>query len=251
MLVFRSLARAAEGDGRLPAQRRRRRSARSSRCSSGAGSPALLGVEHDRPDVSFLPILRHRHPVRPGHGLRGLPGVAHARGARARRRAAARPIGRRLPARRPGGDRGGADHVQRVRRLRAPAATSIIKSIGFALAVGVLVDAFVVRMTLVPAVMSLLGRGAWWLPQLAGPDPARPRRRGREAHEAPGRARGARTGRREPLSSVVHNPAGLWTTRLRPRVLSGTTGRLDLGRPPGGWGPAQPPNLTARRRSSA
>ncbi|MEU7469474.1 MMPL family transporter [Streptomyces sp. NPDC044984] len=40
----------------------------------------------------------------------------------------------------------------------------IIKSIGFALAVGVVVDAFVVRMALVPAVMSLLGRAAWWLP---------------------------------------------------------------------------------------
>ncbi|MCX5205361.1 MMPL family transporter [Streptomyces sp. NBC_00237] len=41
----------------------------------------------------------------------------------------------------------------------------IIKSIGFALAVGVVVDAFVVRMTLVPAVMTLLGRAAWWLPR--------------------------------------------------------------------------------------
>jgi RND superfamily putative drug exporter len=40
----------------------------------------------------------------------------------------------------------------------------IIKSIGFALASGVLLDAFVVRMTLVPAVMSLVGRRAWWLP---------------------------------------------------------------------------------------
>ena len=40
----------------------------------------------------------------------------------------------------------------------------LIKSIGFALAFGVLVDAFVVRMTIVPAVMSLLGRSAWWLP---------------------------------------------------------------------------------------
>ncbi|MGI5224581.1 MMPL family transporter [Actinoallomurus sp. CA-142502] len=41
----------------------------------------------------------------------------------------------------------------------------IIKSIGFALAVGVFIDAFIVRMTLVPAVMAVLGRAAWWLPR--------------------------------------------------------------------------------------
>jgi putative drug exporter of the RND superfamily len=40
----------------------------------------------------------------------------------------------------------------------------IIKSIGFALAVGILFDAFVVRMTIVPAVMAMLGDRAWWLP---------------------------------------------------------------------------------------
>jgi RND superfamily putative drug exporter len=40
-----------------------------------------------------------------------------------------------------------------------------IKSMGFGLAVGVLIDAFVVRMTLVPAVMSMFGRAAWWLPR--------------------------------------------------------------------------------------
>ncbi len=39
-----------------------------------------------------------------------------------------------------------------------------IKSIGFALAFGVLIDAFVVRMTIVPAVMRLLGTRAWYLP---------------------------------------------------------------------------------------
>ena len=34
--------------------------------------------------------------------------------------------------------------------------------IGFALAFGVLVDAFLVRMTFVPAVLALLDRRAWW-----------------------------------------------------------------------------------------
>jgi RND superfamily putative drug exporter len=42
---------------------------------------------------------------------------------------------------------------------------AVVKSMGLALAVGVLLDAFVVRMTLVPAVMSLLGDKAWWLPR--------------------------------------------------------------------------------------
>ena len=41
----------------------------------------------------------------------------------------------------------------------------LIKSIGFALAVAILLDAFVVRMTIVPAVMALLGRRAWALPR--------------------------------------------------------------------------------------
>ncbi len=42
---------------------------------------------------------------------------------------------------------------------------AIIKSLGFALAFGVAVDAFIVRMTIVPALLSLLGRAAWWLPR--------------------------------------------------------------------------------------
>ena len=43
--------------------------------------------------------------------------------------------------------------------------SALIKSIGFALAFGILVDAFVVRMTLIPALMALLGERAWWLPR--------------------------------------------------------------------------------------
>jgi RND superfamily putative drug exporter len=45
-----------------------------------------------------------------------------------------------------------------------PAGEATIKSIAFALAVGILVDAFVVRMVLVPAAIALLGARAWWLP---------------------------------------------------------------------------------------
>jgi RND superfamily putative drug exporter len=42
---------------------------------------------------------------------------------------------------------------------------SMVKMIGFGLAIAVLFDAFVVRMTLVPAVLALLGAKAWWLPK--------------------------------------------------------------------------------------
>lgn len=41
----------------------------------------------------------------------------------------------------------------------------IIKSMGLGLALGVLFDAFVVRMLLMPAVMHVLGGSAWWLPR--------------------------------------------------------------------------------------
>ncbi|MFJ9108855.1 MMPL family transporter [Streptomyces sp. NPDC102283] len=41
----------------------------------------------------------------------------------------------------------------------------MIKMIGFSLAVAVLFDAFVVRMAIVPAVLALLGKRAWWLPR--------------------------------------------------------------------------------------
>src|SRR5258705_8339390 len=40
-----------------------------------------------------------------------------------------------------------------------------LKTIAFGLGAGVLVDAFVVRMTLVPAALPLLGRRSWWLPR--------------------------------------------------------------------------------------
>jgi RND superfamily putative drug exporter len=41
----------------------------------------------------------------------------------------------------------------------------ILKTIGFSLAVGVLADAFLVRMTLIPAVMAILGDRMWVIPK--------------------------------------------------------------------------------------
>ncbi|MGD7789112.1 MMPL family transporter [Propionibacteriaceae bacterium Y1700] len=45
-----------------------------------------------------------------------------------------------------------------------PEGEGAIKAIAFGLATGVFIDAFIVRMTLVPAVLTLLGDKAWWLP---------------------------------------------------------------------------------------
>ncbi|MFF2051380.1 MMPL family transporter [Leifsonia sp. NPDC058194] len=46
-----------------------------------------------------------------------------------------------------------------------PEGDTSIKPIALGLAVGVFVDAFIVRMTLVPAVLQLLGDKAWWMPR--------------------------------------------------------------------------------------
>lgn len=70
----------------------------------------------------------------------------------------------------------GLDHAARVVVAAAAIMVSVfagfvfnadpmIKQVGFALAFGILVDAFVVRMTLVPAVMAIVGDRAWWLPR--------------------------------------------------------------------------------------
>ncbi|MDO4241786.1 MAG: MMPL family transporter [Microbacteriaceae bacterium] len=42
--------------------------------------------------------------------------------------------------------------------------SGMIRPIGFGLAFGVLLDAFVVRLLLVPAILELLGKSVWWLP---------------------------------------------------------------------------------------
>src|SRR3954454_1004407 len=49
-----------------------------------------------------------------------------------------------------------------------PAGEATIKMIAFARAAGIVFDAFVVRMVLVPAALALLGERAWWLPRWLG-----------------------------------------------------------------------------------
>ena len=40
-----------------------------------------------------------------------------------------------------------------------------IRQFGFALSVGILIDAFLIRMTLIPALLHIAGERAWWLPR--------------------------------------------------------------------------------------
>lgn len=44
----------------------------------------------------------------------------------------------------------------------------MVRQFGFTLAVGILIDAFVVRMTFMPAVMAVAGKATWWLPSWLG-----------------------------------------------------------------------------------
>ena len=43
--------------------------------------------------------------------------------------------------------------------------STMIRPIGFALGAGVLFDAFIVRLLLMPAALTVLGKAAWWIPK--------------------------------------------------------------------------------------
>ena len=123
---------------------------------------------------------------------------------------------------------------------------TIIASVGFALAIGVLVDAFVVRMTLTPAVMTLLGRSAWYLPRVAGPGAAQRRHRGRTAAGQAGRRRPAARGRRVRGALLRDRRCRSGCDRARDRVGVGVgvgraAGPRDVGEWSGGWRWAAPP----------
>ena len=55
----------------------------------------------------------------------------------------------------------------------------VVKEFGVGLAVAIAIDSTLVRCLLVPAVMVLLGKRAWWLPRLAGPHRPPHQHRGR------------------------------------------------------------------------
>ena len=66
-----------------------------------------------------------------------------------------------------------------------PSPVIFLKVIGVGMAAAILIDATVVRMLLVPAVMQLLGRANWWLPAWLDRILPRVRVEGADDHEAP------------------------------------------------------------------
>jgi DNA-binding NarL/FixJ family response regulator len=80
------------------------------------------------------------------------------------------PAGRAMPgvgSTRPCGPAGGAGRrvLHRVFLSFVAGADVSVKQVGLGLAAAVLIDATLVRLVLVPAVMELLGRANWWLPR--------------------------------------------------------------------------------------
>jgi RND superfamily putative drug exporter len=63
------------------------------------------------------------------------------------------------------GFRHSASVVVAAAAIMAAVHSSLIGSIALALTVGVVADAFIVRMVLVPATLAMLGKTAWWMPR--------------------------------------------------------------------------------------
>ncbi len=111
--------------------------------------------------------------VRPGDGLPGVPGLPHARGLRARsgpRRSKATARAAAIRAVR-SGFAGSARVVTAAAVIMfavfvafVPEGDSSLKPIALGLAAGIAIDAFLVRMTLIPALMAILGDRAWRIP---------------------------------------------------------------------------------------
>ena len=99
------------------------------------------------------------------------------------------------------------------------------KMMGLGLATAILIDATLVRMVLVPAAMTLMGRANWWLPGVARPAAADHRHRGRHprGHRRRGRRRSrhcpsdARAAPRSGRAGRAPSRAGRGRGRARPR----------------------------------
>ena len=176
-----------------------------------------------------------RVPLRALDGLRDLHPQPHARGVRPRRLDRARGGGGDRSHRTPG-DGGLADPVPGLPRPRGQPGTDI-KVFATGLAVGILLDATVVRSMLLPAFVAVLGRWNWWMP--AGPagscasSPATPlpsiaatrrwswsRRPGRRVRPSP---RAGRRGRRPPPSPYSGDGGGRWVGEGTARGSGGVT----------------------------
>jgi RND superfamily putative drug exporter len=120
-------------------------------------------IDTETPLPAFIPVLMFADPVRPVDGLRGFlmspsarPGVRTG-DSRAAVVEGISSTGRSSPP--------PAAIMVAVFAAFVPSDQVFLKVIGVGPATAILVDATVVRMLLVPAVMQLLGDRAWWLPR--------------------------------------------------------------------------------------
>ena len=117
----------------------------------------------------------------------------------------------------------------------------VSKEFGILLAVAILVDALVMRMTLVPAFFTLLGEKTWYIPTLARPAAAEHHGRGAARGRGPWRHR-AEAGRGD--GRVVGTTRG---ARLRPGTAPLRSGTRARGTPrPGAGGTARSPSPSGR-----
>ena len=106
-----------------------------------------------------------------------------------------------------------------------PDGAGIIKAMAVGLAVGILADAFLVRMTLVPATMALLGKAAWWMPKWLGrilPNVDIEGERLREHRDAVGWAAGECEGQIITTSGLIAGSGSRQVGPLTVGVKSGT-----------------------------
>lgn len=116
-----------------------------------------------------------------------------------------------------------------------PEGSATIKPIAFSLAVGVFVDAFIVRMTLVPAVLALLGHRAWWLAR-------RSRTRRLSALTSSGEPGAGQPARRSSRASPSPSASKTGSRRSSPPVPARPVARRSRGTSTPSYAPISAPN---------